>query len=217
MTHIKICGIKSEDVAMKVADAGADFIGLVFAPSRRQITPKTAAKITAALKKNKARTKSVGVFVNTPLATVRKIADKCGLDWIQLSGDESWAYCRELGKPFIKAIKCARRNTLTTIEKINEGKKLKFDGQYLVLLDTAVKGFFGGTGRTFPWKLAEPIVAKHDHIIIAGGLKPSNVGKAIETLKPWGVDVSSGVETRGVKDMKKIVKFIEAVRQADAM
>lgn len=216
MTYIKICGIRSEDIAMGAAEAGADFIGLVFAPSPRQVTPDQAARITATLKKNKVRVKSVGVFVNIPIASVRKIADRCQLDWIQLSGDESWAYCRELGRPFIKAVKYISHEPVEeTVLKIAEAKNLRYTRRYMVLLDTAANGLFGGTGKPFPWKLAKPIVAKHHRLIIAGGLKPGNVSRAIKILKPWGVDVSSGVETKGVKDMRKIIKFIKAVREAD--
>ena len=216
MTYIKICGVRSEDIAMGAADAGADFIGLVFAPSPRQVTPELAARITAVLRKNKAKAKSVGVFVNMPAATVRKIADRARLDWVQLSGDESWAYCWELGRPFIKVVKyIGHEPAEITGAKIAEGKKLRYTRRYMVLLDTAVNGLFGGTGKPFPWKLAKLIVAKHRRVIIAGGLKPGNVGRAIKTLKPWGVDVSTGVETKGVKDMRKIIKFIKAVREAD--
>ncbi len=216
MTYIKICGVRSEDIAMGAAEAGADFIGLVFTPSPRQVTPEQAARITATLKKNKVKVKTVGVFVNMPAASVKKIAAKCGLDWVQLSGDESWKYCQELGRPFIKAVRYISHEPVeVTGEKIAEGKKLRYNRRYMVLLDTAVNGRYGGTGRSFPWKLAKPIVAKHRRVIVAGGLKPGNVGQAIKTLKPWGVDVSSGVETKGVKDMRKIIKFIEAVRQAD--
>jgi phosphoribosylanthranilate isomerase len=217
MTYIKICGVRSEDIAMGAAEAGADFIGLVFAPSPRQVTPELAARITAALKKNKTKAKSVGVFVNMPISTVRKIADKCRLDWVQLSGDESWAYCRELGRPFIKVVKyISHEPAEITGAKIAEGKKLRYLRRYMVLLDTAVNGFFGGTGKPFPWKLARTIVAKHHRLIIAGGLKPENVGRSVKTLKPWAVDVSSGVETKGGKDMRKIIRFIKAVREADA-
>jgi len=216
MTYIKICGVRSEDIAMGAAEAGADFIGLVFAPSPRQVTPDEAARITATLKKNKVKVKSVGVFVNMPIASVKKIAERCQLDWIQLSGDESWAYCRELGRPFIKAVKYINHEPVEeTGAKIAEANKLRYTRQYMILLDTAANGLFGGTGKPFPWKLAKPIVVKHRQVIIAGGLKSANVSRAIKTLKPWGVDVSSGVETKGVKDMRKIIKFIKAVREAD--
>jgi phosphoribosylanthranilate isomerase len=216
MTNVKICGIKSEDIAMGAAEAAADFIGLVFAPSPRQITPDQAVMITAALKKNKVRTKTVGVFVNMPIATVTKIADQCRLDWVQLSGDESWTYCRELGRPFIKVVRFISHELSTvTVAKIAEGKKIVNAHKYIVLLDTAVKGFYGGTGKSFPWKLAKPLISKYHRTIIAGGLNPENVGRAIQILRPWGVDVSTGVETKGIKDMRKIKKFIKAVREAD--
>jgi phosphoribosylanthranilate isomerase len=216
MTYIKICGVKSEDIAMGAAEAGADFIGLVFAPSPRQITPDQAARITSALKKNKAKAKSVGVFVNMQIATVSKITDQCQLDWVQLSGDESWAYCRELGRPFIKVVRYVCHEPVeVTSAKIVEGKKIMNNQKYIVLLDTSVKGLYGGTGETFPWKLAKPIITKYRRTIIAGGLKPENVSRAIQTLRPWGVDVSTGVETKGVKDMRKINKFIKAVRETD--
>jgi phosphoribosylanthranilate isomerase len=215
MTYIKICGIKNEADALGVAEAGADFIGLVFASSPRQVTPELANKITSALKKNKAKVKSVGVFVNMPLPTVKIIADDCSLDWIQLSGDESWEYCRELEKPVIKVIKFDSHKLVTTIDKqISEGKKMMGKNKYMVLLDTVAKDKYGGTGEVFDWNIAKPIVEKYP-VIIAGGLNPRNVGEAIKTLKPWGVDVSTGIETKGVKDMKKIISFIAAVRKAD--
>jgi phosphoribosylanthranilate isomerase len=216
MTYIKICGIKSEEVALKAAEAGADFIGVVFVPSLRQVTPDLAAKITTALKKNRSKARSVGVFVNMPIPTVKKIAATCHLDWVQLSGDESWEYCRELGRPAIKVIKFNNHEPVEAIgRQINEGKKTMGKNKYMVLLDTAAKDKYGGTGAAFDWKLAKPIVVKYQ-IIIAGGLNPENVVGAIKTLKPWGVDVSTGVETKGVKDMQKIIKFIAAVREADA-
>jgi phosphoribosylanthranilate isomerase len=214
MTYIKICGIKSIEVALAAAEVGADFIGLVFASSPRQITPDLALKITAALAKNKTKAKSVGVFVNEKLANVKKIATDCRLDYIQLSGDEDWKYCNELGRPFIKAIKY--ENHQKALSQIEEGRKILNNSKYIVLLDTAANDKYGGTGETFAWKTAQEITEKYP-VIIAGGLNPDNVGEAIKALKPWGVDVSTGVETKGVKDMKKIVNFIAAVRQADAM
>jgi phosphoribosylanthranilate isomerase len=215
MTYIKICGIKSEEDALGAAEAGADFIGLVFASSPRQVTPDIAKKITSALKEYKTKAKSVGVFVNLLVPTVKKIAIACQLDWVQLSGDEDWEYCREISLPVINVLKFNDSFSTDIIrDQLKMGKNIMGKDDYIVLLDTAIPGKYGGTGEAFDWKLAKPIVEIHQ-IIIAGGLNPENVGEAIKTLKPWGVDVSTGVETKGVKDMKKIERFIKAVREAD--
>ena len=216
MTMIKICGIKYEEDALAAAEAGADFIGMVFASSPRQVTPAAAAKITAALKKGKAKVKTVGVFVNTPAPTARKIAEACRLDWIQVSGDETWEYCVELARPVIKAIKIGQNSRpKSVIGQMNEGNTLLGKQKHLFLLDASTGDKYGGTGITFDWNLARPVAEKYE-VIIAGGLKPDNVKRAIKTIKPWGVDVSTGVETKGAKDIKKIVKFIEAIKEADA-
>jgi phosphoribosylanthranilate isomerase len=216
MTRIKICGIKTEEHAIAAAKSGADFIGLVFAPSPRQVTPDIAAKIVAALKKGKAATEVVGVFVNTQAGTVNRIAEMCRLDRVQLSGDELWTYCRELDRPIIKVIRVSRNNPPEQVCKdLDYGTELLNKQKIMFLLDSNAREKYGGTGRTFDWNLAQPI-ARQFPVIIAGGLTPANVAQAIKQISPWGVDVSTGVETRGVKDMKKIRKFIEAVRKTDA-
>ncbi len=215
MTRIKICGIKEEAHALAVAEAGADFIGLVFAYSPRQITPARAEKIVTALKKNKTTPEVVGVFVNTPASKVNKLAASCHLDWVQLSGDEPWGYCRDLATPVIKVIRVSRHQKSEQVcADLSYGTKILGTRKHLFLLDSNVREKYGGTGRAFEWKLAQP-VAEQFTTIIAGGLTPENVAEAIRTIKPWGVDVSSGVETRGTKDMTKVIKFIEAVRKAD--
>jgi phosphoribosylanthranilate isomerase len=216
MTYIKICGIKSGEDALAAAEAGADFIGVVFATSPRQVTPADAEKITSSLKKNKTKAKTVGVFVNERMPTVRNITDTCRLDWVQLSGDESWEYCAELARPVIKVVKFKRNEQAEIINRqLYEGKKTMGKNRHIFLLDTATPDKYGGTGMTFDWNLAKPITEQFQ-VIIAGGLNPGNVGRAIKIIKPWGVDVSTGVETKGAKDMKKVIKFIEAVREADA-
>jgi phosphoribosylanthranilate isomerase len=216
MTHIKICGIKEEEHALAIAEAGADFIGLVFAQSPRQITPARAEKIVTALKNSKATTQVVGVFVNTPILRVNKIADSCHLDWVQLNGDEPWGYCRNLVTPLIKVIRVSRHQKPEQVcADLSYGIKILGKQKHLFLLDSNAREKYGGTGRAFDWKLAQP-VAEQFSTIIAGGLTPENVAEAIRTIKPWGVDVSTGVETRGTKDMTKVIKFIEAVRKADA-
>jgi phosphoribosylanthranilate isomerase len=215
MTHIKICGIKDEAHALAVAEAGADFIGLVFASSPRQVTPAQAEKIVSALKKTKTTTEVVGVFVNTPASKVNKIANLCHLDWVQLSGDEPWGYCRDLTTPVIKVIRVSRHHKPEQVcADLTYGTKIIKTRKHLFLLDANVREKYGGTGRTFDWNLAKPI-AEQFTVIVAGGLTPKNVSEAIMITSPWGVDVSSGVETRGIKDMAKIKKFIETVRKAD--
>jgi len=216
MTKIKIDGIKNAEHALAAAEAGADFIGMIFARSPRQVTPARAEKIVAALKKNKSDVGVVGVFVNTHLGTVNRIAERCNLDWVQLSGDEPWEYCRELNRPVIQVVRISRNNRPEQVCKdLAYGTKLMKKQKHIFLIDSNVKDRYGGTGKKFDWKLAVP-VAREFPVIVAGGLTPNNVAEAIKVISPWGVDVSSGVETKGVKDMEKIKKFIDAVREAYA-
>jgi phosphoribosylanthranilate isomerase len=216
MTRIKICGIKTEEQALAAARAGADFIGVVLAASPRQVTPAAAARIAAALKKHKTAAEVVGVFVNADAGTVNRVAEACRLDRVQLSGNESWEYCREIEKPIIKAMRVNRNNPPGKVGKdIEYGMKLLKKKKVTIMLDTTAGGRYGGTGQTFDWELAGPIARRYP-VIVAGGLTPANVPEAIKTLSPWGVDVSTGVETKGVKDLSKIKKFIEAARKADA-
>ncbi len=214
MTRIKICGISDKTHALAAVEAGADFIGLVFAPSQRQVSPAQACKISSAVKKSSDATKVVGVFVNAPSSQVNELADFCALDWIQLSGDESWEYCREVVRPVIKAIRINQQSPEKLYAELSAGSKLLPLQGFITLLDSRVEGKYGGTGESFNWNLAREVTKKFP-IIIAGGLDPKNVARLIERVSPWGVDVSSGVETGGVKDIAKIKAFIEAVRKVD--
>jgi phosphoribosylanthranilate isomerase len=214
MTHIKICGIRDKAHALIAVEAGADFIGLVFAPSQRQVSPAKACEIASAVKKSSDATKVVGVFVNAPSSQVNELSDFCALDWVQLSGDESWEYCLEVVRPVIKAIRVDEQSLEEIYAKLSAGSKLLPVQGFITLLDSRVEGKYGGTGKTFNWNLARE-VAKKFPVIIAGGLDPKNVARLIERVAPWGVDVSSGVETGGIKDIVKIKAFIEAVRKAN--
>jgi len=213
-TRVKICGIRDKNHALAAVEAGADFIGLVFAPSPRQVSPARACEIASAVKKSSDATKVVGVFVNAPASQVNEIADFCALDWVQLSGDESWEYCREVAKPVIKAIRVGRQSPEELYAELSAGSKLLPAQRFIALLDSRVEGKYGGTGESFDWKLVQQ-VAKRFPVIIAGGLDPKNVARLIKTVRPWGVDVSSGVETGEVKDIVKIRTFIEEVRKVD--
>jgi len=215
MTRVKICGIRDKNHALAAVEAGADFIGLVFAPSHRQVTPAEAYEIASTVKKSSNTVEVVGVFVNAPSSQVNRIADSCALDRVQLSGDESWKYCREIIKPIIKAIRTGQQSPEEIYAELSAGSKLLSMQKFTTLLDSQVEDKYGGTGVTFDWNLAQQ-VAKRVPVIVAGGLDPENVAQVIEAVAPWGVDVSSGVEVGGVKDTGKIRAFIEAVRKAEA-
>ncbi len=209
MTRVKICGITDIPYAQAAIEAGADLIGVVLAHSPRQVTYDKAKEIATAVKKH---VPVVGVFVNMPAATVNSVATSCGLDWVQLSGDESWEYCQEIEKPLIKAIHISPEwKEEELLAHLEEGQRL--DRPPVYLLDTLVENKYGGTGQVFAWEVARGAVAKFP-IIIAGGLSPENVGQVVSRLRPWGVDVSSGVESGGVKDVDKIKAFVQAVRSA---
>jgi phosphoribosylanthranilate isomerase len=215
MTHVKICGIRDKVHALAAAEAGADFIGLVFAPSPRQVKPHDARQIVGAISKSGCAVKTVGVFVNTPASQVNAIADLYHLDWVQLSGDETWQYCLEINKPIIKAVRLGRQSPDELCAELALGAEALSSRMFLALLDSKVEGKYGGTGVPFDWSLAE-LVAMRFTVIMAGGLTPQNVAEAIQIVEPWGVDVSSGVEVEGVKDIARIRAFIDAVRKADA-
>jgi len=214
MTRVKICGIRDKVDALASVEAGADFIGLVFAPSQRQVTPTQAREITSVVKKSSTAIRVVGVFVNAPASQVNEIADFCALDWVQLSGDESWEYCREVVEPIIKTIRVSRQSPEELYSELSAGRKLLSVQRFITLLDSQSEGKYGGTGESFDWNMAQKVAEKIP-LIIAGGLDPKNVAGLITRVAPWGVDVSSGVETGGVKDPAKIKAFIEAVRKAD--
>ena len=214
MTRVKICGIKEPSQAVAAAGAGADYIGIVMAPSKRQVDIEQAKAIVAAVKGS--QTLSVGVFVNMPSAEINRIAKYCNFDRIQLSGDESWEYVRELHRPAIKAVKVSKDHTGDRLLNELSGGYKKADYYFLPLLDCAVNGSYGGSGKAFDWSIAKVAAGKY-RFVLAGGLTPENVGEAIASARPWGVDVSSGVETNGAKDIEKIKRFISTVRRIDAV
>ena len=212
MTHVKICGIRDKTHALAAVEAGADFIGLVFAPSKRQISPAKACDIASAVKKSSDVTKVVGVFVNAPISQINELADSCALDWVQLSGDESWEYCQDLKKTIIKVIHVSSgRKTDEILADIETGYQLLPAKELVCLLDSRVGGAYGGTGQVFNWQLAREVSVRFP-VMIAGGLTPANVGQLVREVQPWGVDVSTGVESNCLKDASKIRAFVKAVR-----
>lgn len=209
---VKICGITEVAHVEAIAGAGADLIGVVFAPSPRQVAPEKAKRIASAAKRHGLPV--VGVFVNTPAAEVNAIASDCGLDWVQLSGDESTDCCRQVRKHLIRAVHIAPAwDEAELLDQLDSLQKRLRHHSHVYLLDTHVEAKYGGTGQTFSWDIAKRAAQSYP-VIIAGGLNPRNVGRVVARLKPWGVDVSSGVESGGIKDIKKIEAFIKAARAA---
>lgn len=216
MTKIKICGLSEIQHALAAAKAGADFIGLVFAPSRRQVSAKKALQIVKAIRSLRPHPDIVGVFVNSASGEVNRIADYCNLDWVQLSGDETWDYCQQIERPIIKTVHVSNAKTSEeVVSEIAMGYQLLPRQDFVFLVDSRVGDSYGGTGQAFDWKLAKEASARFS-VIIAGGLTPNNVGQLVKEVWPWGVDVSTGVETDGQKDVAKITAFIRVVRTASA-
>ena len=202
---VKVCGITKAEDALAAVEAGADALGFIFyQKSPRYILPAVAANIIASLPP---LVTPVGVFVNENLATVRSIMDTCGLALAQLHGDETASYCRELSRPAMKAFRLKDRGSLLALAEYRSR-----GGVRGFVLDKFSELAYGGTGQVTDWSLAAE-VAKGTPVLLAGGLTPENVMEAIRTVRPYGVDVSSGVESApGNKDHAKIRAFLDAVR-----
>lgn len=184
--------------------AGAEALGFVFAPSRRKIPVDLAGKICGELPGNVAK---VGVFVNHPRKEVEYILKYTGLNTLQFHGDESPEYCSGWAVPVWKAIRVQSSGDILRLDS--------YDVDAYVL-DSYSSDHYGGSGRTFDWQAAQKAVKSGYKIILAGGLTPANVQQAIQVVAPHGVDVSSGVERSGRKDLMLIAEFIRKVREAHA-
>ena len=233
MTIFKICGFRDAAAARVAAESGADFLGFVFVEGvRRRISPERGAEAATELRASlggasrtsdgggarpKPLPKIVGLFANQPADFVNGVARSCGLDYAQLCGDEPPDFWDALDLPVIRQVKVREslgREGAVALAARQASEAL--EAGHLALLDKRKRGALGGTGETFDWTLAAEIRASvgagGGGLMLAGGLTPENVADAIATASPWGVDVSSGVETGGVKDHAKIRQFARAVR-----
>lgn len=205
MVKIKICGITNvEDAKMAVA-AGADALGFVmYRKSPRFVEPAVVKAIVAGLPPF---VLPVGVFVNEEPDLVRTLMDECGLALAQLHGDETAPYCQDLGRPVLKALRLKDRGTFLALAEFHGRANVRG-----FLIDAFSNQAYGGTGQTVDWGLAQE-VAQSMSVVLAGGLTPVNVAEAIARVRPYGVDVSSGVElSPGKKDHEKVKDFIRAAR-----
>jgi phosphoribosylanthranilate isomerase len=200
---VKICGVTRLEDALAAVGLGADAVGFNFWPgSKRHVTPAQAGAIVGRLPP---LVVAVGVFVDPSRDEVLRAVDASGIGLAQLHGDEPPDLCLSLPLPVLKAIRVAGPHSLAQLAS--------YDVQGF-LLDTASPGY-GGSGLTFDWSLAAQ-VARELPIVLAGGLTPENVGEAVRTVRPWAVDVASGVESSpGVKDVAKMKRFIEAAKEAE--
>lgn len=205
MTRIKICGITRVEDALAAAAEGADAIGLVFhEKSPRHVTVRQAGRFAAALPPF---VTVVGLFVNVSADFVHAVLDEVPLDLLQFHGDETPDFCGSFERPYIKAI------------RVREGVDLvqcasRYSSAQGLLLDAWVKDVPGGTGHSFDWDMIPPELPLP--VILSGGLNPDNVAEAIRRVRPYAVDVSSGVEAKkGIKDAAKIAAFIKEVKDVD--
>ena len=196
MLRIKICGITNIEDALLALEAGADALGFVFfKQSPRNISPEQAAAI---IRRLPPFVQTVGLFVNEQLTVVNKIADLCGLDLVQLHGEETPEFCAGVNRRVIRAFRVKDSTSLDQIRDYDVAA---------CLLDAWSPSAHGGTGKTFNWEIAATAAASRC-IILAGGLTPDNVAEAVKAVRPYAVDVSSGVEsTPGCKDRRKMFEF----------
>ena len=220
MSKVKICGIQTPNDAGVAAEAGADYIGLVFVPGRRRrVEPRKAVAIVNAVEESDGRfPQIVGLFADQPLEEVNNIIQSCNLNLVQLCGRESLDYCRQVQGRVIKVVHVeAGESGEEAAGRLAERVQLYRDAGHQVTLDRLIEGVHGGTGQSFDWDIAARLSQLGISFLLAGGLTPSNVADAIATVRPCGVDVSSGVETDGAKDHDKIRAFVHNARAQSAV
>lgn len=203
-TAIKICGLTRREDLLNAIDAGADAIGLVFyKPSPRYVNLAKARELARWVPPSVCM---VGLFVNASVEEVRTVLNAVPLDLLQFHGDEDEAFCKQFGRPYLKAARMAPGFDLLEYAA-------RYPSAQALLLDAFVEGY-GGGGETFDWSLIPGALPLP--IVLSGGLNPGNVTEAVRAVRPAGVDVSSGVEaSKGVKDAAKITAFIAGVKKAD--
>lgn len=211
---VKICGLRDAASARVAVEAGADALGFIFADSRRQVTPDEIREIRRNLAPRARRMPPfVGVVVNAGSGEIAAMVEESGVDMIQLSGDETPDILAGIDLPVIRALRLRSGSPLDdALREVSAWLDAPRPAQH-VIIEGHAEGSYGGTGARADWTLVARITERFP-VILAGGLHPENVGKAVAAVRPFGVDVSSGIETDRAKDHGKIRRFIEAARGA---
>ena len=209
---VKICGVRDVKSALVCESSSADFIGLNFVPNvHRKVDISSAIEISNSIN----TIKKVGVFADQPVEHVISIINQCDLDYAQLSGNENLEYCMQIGFPVIKSIKIDFNSNIRTIKETIFPQIDNFiHNKIIPLVESYVPGSYGGTGTEISIDLAKQIAENFD-IILAGGLTPLNVKNMVDYIKPWGVDVASGVESEKKQTTNQIIEFISNAKNGD--
>lgn len=208
---IKICGIQRPEDAVVAAEAGADFVGVVFVQgSHRRLDIRAAKRVVEVLRACPGHPPMlVGLFANQALDKVNEIIGVCDLNLAQLCGKEPLEYCSEVKAQVIKVVHVDVSSAIPeAVDRLAEEVGGYRAAGHLVTLDRLIEGVHGGTGFSFNWDIAAQLSQRGVSFLLAGGLAPDNISRAVTQVRPWGVDVSSGVETNGVKDHDKIRAFV---------
>ena len=221
MTVTKLCGFQDAGAALAAAEAGVDYLGLVFVPSAgRRLTVEQAEALMTEFRQgwgDRPAPQWVGLFGDQPVEEVNAVVARLHLDAVQLCGSEGMGYCQRMEVPVFKVISVDPEVPVSVLlPKLMVLLQRHTMAGHHPVLDTFVAGAYGGTGRSFDWTLAGGLASAYP-LSLAGGLNPENVGSAVRKVRPWGVDASSGVEVDGHKDPDRVRAFVEAVREADGV
>ena len=222
MTIVKICGMRELSHMIAAAEAGADMLGLNFLPRvRRYIEPDAAKELATSFREEAHALPIVGLFADQPVEEVNEVAARVGLDMVQLCGDEPMGYWSKVTVPILKVVHVLsvpkeRSTARNTVVKDVHFRLQEIDNSgHIAVLDRQSDVQPGGLGEPFDWSIAREMADRGHRFLLAGGLTPENVGEAIDSTQPYGVDVSSGVETDGTKNIAKIQAFIATARATD--
>jgi phosphoribosylanthranilate isomerase len=217
MRHVvvKVCGLRSPEHVIAAAEAGADYVGFVMTKSRRRVTPEDARQLSRTAHALRRGLRTVGVFTDEPASELNRSSQYCGFDVVQVTARKGVGYLCGLKQEIIRVLHVAPGTSARSlVDGMERANAVMHQSPPIHLLDTHSPDVGGGTGKTFDWAIAKEVSQRHP-VFVAGGLTPANVRDLILDVRPLGVDVSSGIEVNGAKDVELIRAFIDAVRKAE--